>query len=53
MPSNNDRNTTIWCAEIALEKHQRWEICGTVEWFGVVFTNTKQYKLMHVLATTD
>ncbi|KAL1217702.1 putative F-box/kelch-repeat protein [Cardamine amara subsp. amara] len=43
----------LWCAEIALEKHQG-DIWGTLEWSDVVSTTTQpyEYDLAHILAVT-
>ncbi|KAL9287871.1 F-box/kelch-repeat protein [Arabidopsis thaliana] len=50
-----DREKKIWCAEIAIEKHQNGEIWGTLEWFDNVFiskTPNGYVGLVHALTAT-
>ncbi|KAG7581184.1 Kelch repeat type 1 [Arabidopsis suecica] len=49
---NKDEETKIWCAEIAIEKREKREIWGMVEWFDIVFRTNEPYSFAHVLATT-
>ncbi|XP_010464584.1 PREDICTED: F-box/kelch-repeat protein At4g23580-like [Camelina sativa] len=49
---DNRKETRFWCAEVAIEKRDKQEIWGVVEWSGIVSTTNKPYSLAHVLATT-
>ncbi|EOA33924.1 hypothetical protein CARUB_v10021417mg [Capsella rubella] len=46
----NLQENTIWCKVIALHKDQHMEICGTLEWFGKVFTSNEPYGLVHAFS---
>ncbi|XP_010468071.2 PREDICTED: F-box/kelch-repeat protein At4g23580-like [Camelina sativa] len=47
----NHKETMIWCAEIAIEKRQKREIWGMLEWVDIVLS-IESYGLVHVLANT-
>ncbi|EFH64985.1 hypothetical protein ARALYDRAFT_894748 [Arabidopsis lyrata subsp. lyrata] len=46
------RETSIWCAEIAIEKRENGEIWGMLEWVDIVFTTDNPSNLVHALTTT-
>ncbi|XP_019087300.1 PREDICTED: putative F-box/kelch-repeat protein At3g43710 [Camelina sativa] len=47
------QKTNIWSAEITIERREKGEIWGTLEWFDVVFTtNEERVNLTHVFAAT-
>ncbi|KAL1201809.1 F-box/kelch-repeat protein [Cardamine amara subsp. amara] len=53
----NYKETTVWCAEIAIEKRENGEIWGMVQGFDVVYTisnipNMNALSLVHALVTT-
>ncbi|XP_010489723.1 PREDICTED: F-box/kelch-repeat protein At4g23580-like [Camelina sativa] len=52
--AKNHKETMIWCAEFAIEKRQKREIWGMLEWVDIVLLSTtnEPYGLAHVLATT-
>ncbi|CAA7024364.1 unnamed protein product [Microthlaspi erraticum] len=45
-------NRKIWCAEIAIDRRQKGEIWGMLEWFVVVSTTNEPFLLEHALTTT-
>ncbi|CAA7026696.1 unnamed protein product [Microthlaspi erraticum] len=46
------KETKIWCAEIAVDKRQKGEIWGMLEWCDVVYTANDRDSLVHALTTT-
>ncbi|XP_010446510.1 PREDICTED: F-box/kelch-repeat protein At4g39580-like [Camelina sativa] len=48
----SSKNKMVWCAEITIERHDEYEICGKTEWFDVVLRVPKSYELVHVVAVT-
>ncbi|CAL9228548.1 unnamed protein product [Arabidopsis halleri] len=51
VPSSS-KNKMIWCAEITIERHDIYEICGKTQWFDVVLRVPKSHELVHVVAAT-
>lgn len=52
VPGSGSKNKMIWCAEVTLESHEVYDICGEIEWFDVVLRVSKSYELVHVIAAT-
>ncbi|WZZ02443.1 hypothetical protein YC2023_074771 [Brassica napus] len=52
VPGSGSKNKMIWCAEVSLESHEVYDICGEIEWFDVVLRVSKSYELVHVIAAT-
>ncbi|RID60732.1 hypothetical protein BRARA_F03862 [Brassica rapa] len=52
VPGSGSKNKMIWCAEVNLESHEVYDICGEIEWFDVVLRVSKSYELVHVIAAT-
>ncbi|CAA7031699.1 unnamed protein product [Microthlaspi erraticum] len=50
--SSNCKETTIWCAEIALESCGSEGISGTVEWSDAVLKVPECFKLVNVISAT-
>ncbi|KFK30526.1 hypothetical protein AALP_AA7G274000 [Arabis alpina] len=53
VPSSEDKNKTIWCAVIALERHNNdEEIWGTVEWYDAVLAVPESCRIQYALSAT-
>ncbi|KAJ4898686.1 F-box/kelch-repeat protein [Raphanus sativus] len=52
VPGSGSKNKMIWCAEVSLERHDVYDVCGKIEWFDVVLRVSKSYELVHVVAAT-
>ncbi|CAH8304338.1 unnamed protein product [Eruca vesicaria subsp. sativa] len=52
VPGSGSKNKMIWCAEVGLENHEIYDVCGEIEWFDVVLRVSKSYELVHVIAAT-
>ncbi|CAH2054325.1 unnamed protein product [Thlaspi arvense] len=47
----SDMSHQLWCAEIAIEKRQKGEIWGILEWFDIVSSASGLLKIDHALTT--
>lgn len=52
VPGSGSKNKMIWCAEVNLESHDVYDVCGEIVWFDVVLRVSKSYELVHVVAAT-